>query len=397
MLRTVIMCPDATVTERLEEVIAKAGRIAMVKSVDRYLTGHELDRFLRANAPQVLFLSLESMTKALEVVAGVEQSFSGIQIVAIDRQADPAMLLDVMRAGIREFLSHPFEPASFQASMARLQEVLGKKPMQQDTTDMVYSFLPAKAGAGTSTVALNTAVALSKVVDGPALLMDCDLNSGLIAFMLRLEAGYTIYDAAENALRMDEHMWPQLISSAGKLHVLPAGKLDPQIRIEAAQIRELLNFARRFYKAICLDLSGNMEKFSLELMQESKKIFVVCTPEIPSLHLARQKIQFLRKMDMEERMSVLLNRSQKRSILPMNQIEQMLGAPVQTSFPNDYRGVHEALTEGKEVNPTSDFGRQVATFAQGLLSKPGLGIAPRRRKFLEFFSVDRSDESVISR
>ncbi len=42
--------------------------------------------------------------------------------------------------------------------------------------------------------------------------------------------------------------------------------------MDVSQIGKLMAFMRRTYQALCFDLSGNLEKYSLELMQESKRI-----------------------------------------------------------------------------------------------------------------------------
>jgi pilus assembly protein CpaE len=388
MLRAVIISPDTELSSRLGEMISRSGRLGLVKTADRYLEEYELERFLRANAPQVVFLSIEQLNRAIEVLRGVEQTLPGTQVVAIDRSCDPAVLLDLMHIGVREFLAYPFEGANFMAAVSRLEETLEKRPAKIDICDNVFTFLPSKTGAGTTTVCLNAAVALSQINETNVLLMDLDLNQGLIGFMLKLDNVYTIYEAAENATKLDEHLWPQLVASRGKLDILPAGRLDPQTRIDPLQIRQLIAFARRFYNGICIDLSGNMEKFSLEVMQESKKVFLVCTPEIPSLHLARQKLNLLQTMDLNDRVAVLLNRSQKRPIISPAHIEQLLGVPVYQEFPNDYRGVHEALTSGREISMESELGKQFSQLAYTMMEKRSpRPVAKQRKKFLEFFSI----------
>jgi pilus assembly protein CpaE len=376
-------------------MIAKSGRVGLVKTADRYLQEFDLERFLRANAPQVVFLSIEHLSRAMEVLRGIEQTLPGIQVVAVDRTCDPAVLLDLMHIGVREFLAYPFDGASFMAAVARLEEVLEKRPALVDVSDNVFSFLPSKTGSGTTTLCLNVAVSLSALTDTHALLMDLDLNQGLIGFMLKLDNVYTIYDAAENAAKLDEHLWPQLVASRANLDVLPAGRLDPQTRVDPLQLRQLIAFARRFYKGICIDLSGNMEKFSLEVMQESKRIFLVCTPEIPSLHLARQKFNLLQALDLGERVVVLLNRSQKRPVISTNHIEQLLGVPVYQEFPNDYRGVHEALTAGRSVDSNSDLGRQCSQLAHAMMDKKMMTRPVRKgKKFLEYFAIGSTREAA---
>ncbi len=77
-------------------------------------------------------------------------------------------------------------------------------PAIEADTNQVYSFLPSKAGVGASTMAMNTAVAMSRVPDSSVLLSDFDLNSGMVRFMLKLDGAYCVTDATEHALDMDE-------------------------------------------------------------------------------------------------------------------------------------------------------------------------------------------------
>ena len=388
MLRGIIICPDVDLGERLEALLNEMGIVAVIRTLDRYPNALELVRFLRAHAPQVIFVSTESTTKALEIAKEVEKNTPGVQLVAISRFVDPQILLEVMRAGIREFASLPFDRQTLQDGLLRIKDTLDKRPPEIGATDQVFSFLPSKAGVGTSTIALNVSVAMSRLPNTHVLLSDFDMNSGMVRFMLKLDNSYCVTDAAEHSLDMDESMWPSMVTTIDKLDVLHAGKLNPDFRIEPTQIRHLMEFMRRNYGVLCFDLSGNLEKYSLEIMQESKKIFLVCTPEIPSLHLAREKYVYLKQMDLGDRVAVLLNRSQKRPLITPQQIEQLLGLPVYMTFPNDYHGVQRAVTEGRWVETNSDLGKQFNSLAQSMLETKQGGVAgDGKKRFIEFFSV----------
>jgi Flp pilus assembly CpaE family ATPase len=226
---------------------------------------------------------------------------------------------------------------------------------------------------------------LSQLPDTKTLLADFDLNCGMIGFMLQMDSPYSIVSAVENAHELDETLWPKLVTSIGEMDVLTAGKLVPGSRIEAVQIRYLLEFARRQYKAICLDLSGILEKFSVEILHEARQIFLVCTPEVPSLHLAREKMQFLRSLDLQSRVRVLLNRLQRNSLIPVSEVEKILQAPVYMTFPNDYLGVHKALTAGKHVSPASDLGVGFRSLAEAMRGsgQPTQPLKPLKPGFLD--------------
>jgi pilus assembly protein CpaE len=272
-------------------------------------------------------------------------------------------------------------------ALSAVKTLIERHPPALDTTGQIFAFLPSKAGVGTSTIALNVSAALSRRPDTKVLLADFDLNSGMMRFMLKLQNEYSVIDAVENALRVDEHLWPQLVTSLGALDVLHAGRVNPHLRVEGAQIRALIDFARRNYQALCFDLSGNLEKYSLEIMQDCKRILMVCTQEIPSLHLAREKIAFLRNFDLDTRVSVILNRCLKKATFSKTQVEEILGMPVLATFPNDYLRVNRSLTEGKWVTPDSDLGKSFATFAEELLERRVVGQGDSKKKFLEFFAV----------
>jgi len=387
MLRGIAISPDQELSDQLEDLLTEVGHIGLVRKIEKYPAGIELSRFLRAHAPQVVFLSIENLAKAVDTIAGIEATVPGMQIVAISRNCDPQTLLELMRIGVREFMSMPFSRQDLYETLGRINENLEKKPVASFATDMMFSFLPSKAGVGASTIAMNASVSASQLPEAKTILVDFDLNSGMQRFMLKLDNEYCLTDAAENSFRMDDNLWPQLVTTIGNLDVLHSGKLNPNFRIEASQVRHLIDYMRRMYKVVCVDLSGNMEKYSLEIMQESKRVFLVCTPEITSLHLAREKYNYLKTLDLGERVSVLLNRAQKRAVISPAQIEELLGIPVAMTFPNDYQGVHRALTMGRNVEPSTELGKQFSKLAQSMVEKKGIAAPQPKKSFVDYFSL----------
>ncbi len=162
MLRGIIICPDADVTDRLESALADLGLVSITRVLDHYPNSLELMRFVRAHAPHVIFLSTDSMSRATELVKEMDQRVPGIQTVAMSRVCDPQLLLECMKVGIREFTSLPIDVRSLGEALNRIRGVVESKPPSIETTEQVFCFLPSKAGVGTSTIALNTAMALSR-------------------------------------------------------------------------------------------------------------------------------------------------------------------------------------------------------------------------------------------
>jgi pilus assembly protein CpaE len=387
VFQSVIIGPDPALCARLQTALEATGEVKVTRAMDHYPTAVDLVRALRAHAAELLFISFESVEKAQETVRLLEAEASHVQVVAFDRRMDLGVVRESMRIGLREFLVDPFERSSVREALDNLQKLLERQPASYGATNQIFSFLPSKAGVGTSTIALNVSAALARVPETRALLSDFDLNSGMIRFMLKLSNTHSVMEAIENAGKMDEQLWPQLVSSVGGLEVVHAGCINPNYRIESGQIRDVVSFMRRNYKVLCFDLSGNLERYSLELMHESKRIILVCTPEIPSLHLAREKMQFLRTLDLDGRISVVVNRAHKKAAFTQNEVEKLLGAPVVNMFPNDYVAVNLALAEGTALPATSPLGIAFSSFAKSLVDEKISQPAGHKSKFLDFFTT----------
>src|SRR5260370_26730837 len=128
MLRAIVICSDAEVNGRLGLVLSEIGVVTVPRVMDHYPNALELLRSLGAHAPQMVFLSNLSLIKAGEVVREIEKNAPGIQIVAIGHSIDPQLLLELMRAGIREYAAYPFERVSLTETLVRVRETLDAKP-----------------------------------------------------------------------------------------------------------------------------------------------------------------------------------------------------------------------------------------------------------------------------
>ncbi len=387
MLRSIIIYPDAEGSARLESALTELGMVSVVRVLHAYPSGADLSRVLRALTPDIVFLSFESVVKAQETVQFLEKEVTGLQITAVHRVCDAPALRETMRVGVREYVEFPFERQALIDSVKHTASLLEQRPVTYHGTTHIFSFLPSKAGVGASTLALNVSAALARRQDSRVLLSDFDLNSGMMRFLFKLKNDYSVLDAVERSNAMDENLWPQLVTHIHRMDVLHAGRVNPSIRIEGAQVRNLIHFMRCNYDALCFDLSGNLERYSLDIMHESRRILMVCTPEVPSLHLAREKMQFLKTVDLDGRVGVVLNRVHKKPVLGKAEVEEILGVPVIATLANDYPGVTRATAAGAPVDANSELGKNYTKFAADLIETHIPQPAASKKRFLQFFSV----------
>jgi pilus assembly protein CpaE len=396
MLNAVIVCPDSHLREELEARLRCFGSVRLLRAFIDYPDSYGFTHLAGSWVPDVVFVSTESLDRALAAVPIFEREHPGIQVVGIDRENPARGLIEMIRAGVREFISAPFHAAELNDVLQRLSQRLQTRPPAEPATPVI-SFLPAKPGVGASTIALNTSVAMSRLQDRRVLLADLDLSAGMVQFMLKLTLSKSVKDAAERAHEMDEALWKRLVSSIGGLDVLPSGPIDPRRCVSAVQVRQLVGHCRSSYAAVCVDLSGNMEEHALEVLQMSEHLLTVCTPELASLHHAQQRMAFLKGLHLEGRVKLILNRWSKDAVVSAREVEEMVGAPVLAVIANDYRGVQKAIQTGQPVSSDSPMGKQIEQLAMSLIGAgpaKGPSLVKQVLKWLPLLSLNKPVEAI---
>lgn len=373
-LRILLICPDAVLREGLGNVFAELGTEAVLShAMAAYPSGGDLARALRTFSPQAVFLSFEQAETAVAVMRFLESEADGLPVVGLHTVANPALLLQAMHLGAREFLAPPFAAGQVSEMLQVMRSLLKKAPLSYSATEHIYSFLPAKPGVGTSTVAMNVSAALAQEPGMKVLLSDLDLTCGMLRFLLKLPQDLSIVDALVRATDMDVSLWPQLVTRREGFDVLHSGSINPHAYLDPSQIQGLVDFARSTYNALFFDMSGNMERHSIHVMQESRQVFLVCNPEPASLFLAKEKIEFMRTLGLGERTSVILNRADQALAVPANKIKSILGVPVAAQFSDDSFWVNVAIGSARTLvgdgkGKNSKLAREFRAFARALVS-----------------------------
>ena len=390
MLRTVILASYPEAASQLRAALEESNRFHVEQSAPKLPDSGELELSLRVHVPDVVFVEVESLEKTTEIIHIVEVMAPGLPVVAFARVSNHKLLLELMRNGVREFLDQPCPAGEVVQLADRLELFLEHHPPEIQSTDQVYAFLPAKPGVGASTIALNVSVALSAHPEDRVVLGDLDLMNGLIGFMFGMKGTFTVLDAIEKTGELDENLWPRLVTPCDRLDVLPAGVAPTGYHVPDGRIHSMLSFMRRLYQRICLDLSGGMEDFSIESLREAKRIFLVCTPEIPVLHLARRRLDFIDRLDLRSRVLVIINRWGNRNAMSLGQIEDLLGASIFSAIGNDYNEVHRALMAGCPISHGSALGKQFRNLAKSIQEEDTASSERSRR------SLSRLEKGLLS-
>jgi Flp pilus assembly CpaE family ATPase len=369
-LKISVICADEQVVEDLDQILSDRNDVA----IQHAFTGNpghvELDRYLHFHSPQAILVSCGGGDHTMELVGYVRRTYPNLPVVALYTEGNlgASALLPFMRAGVREVISLPLDRQEVREVIDRLYAMPANDAIPK--TGKVLCFLPSKPGVGASTVAINTAAALARE-GSKVLLVDGDLTSGMVRFMLKLQNPASLREAAQRISDLDKFLWPQLITEVHEgLDVLHAGRVSPMGSLDSDVLLSLMDFWRAAYDVICFDFSGNLEQFSLEAMRYADRIFLVSTSELTSLHLLIEKAQLLKAYDMIDRVQVVQNRKTRNEDLTRRQIEKLIGMKICKVFRNSYSETLAANREGRPVRANSVLGTEFKAFAAALCGKP---------------------------
>jgi pilus assembly protein CpaE len=328
--------------------------------------------FLR---PEVVLLDITKLPLALEeAVRGVRAALPDCMLMALDTTAQPDTILAAMRVGANEFL---YPPLGDNLRNAIERRSTGRPRARENSRPpgKVLGFLSAKGGCGASTIACHLAAELGRI-SAPraehALLADLDLQSGIVGFLMKVKSPYSVLDAVQNLHRLDVSYWNALVSAEWpglEIVAAPTGYL-PKDTVSGESLAKVLAFVRAHYAWTVVDLGCTLNLTTVAVLDEIDDIYLVTTLEVPALHQAKPAVQTLINAGFGNRVHVILNRTPQRPDVTAEELERILGLPIDTMLPNDYCALYEAFCKGKLLPPGSHLSRQLSAFAMRLAGAP---------------------------
>jgi pilus assembly protein CpaE len=398
-MRMITIVPDERLRGELTAALGRVPDLQLVRFLVAYPELDELLQSIRIHTPDFLLVEVADDPQVAALLGGLDDLMPGLPVVAVAHKIDTELARKLMHLAVRETIEAPISADKLSDVADRIERRLKKHPGPAAHLAPLYAFFPAKPGVGTSTVALSISCALADELGTRTLLLDCDLAAGLINYHLKLGDSASILDALNHAADLDEDLWRQMVGKHDHLDVLHAGGLNAPAPADPSGLHQLLALARAQYEVIIADLGSSLDSFSVEVLRESRRIFLVTTPELAPVHLAQARVQSFRGLGIEDRVSLVLNRRDRwPGHFTSAVVADAVGLPLAFCIGNDYKTCSDALMEGDPLPSASEIGRSILNLAHSLTADtPGQPIpATHGRKFLEFFHISRADQPAAS-
>ena len=365
MLSVMLLTPDVGTADVIQSRLQESSVFNLVARMSPIRSVHEAMRLVGVHDPEVILLDLGDWGAVAGLARLIKNSVGRSVVVGFKPMWSRADVTNFEDSGIVDLLREPFSHDDFQTAA---YDALHRGQAVADNN--ILALLPAKAGGGCSTVALNVAAALAEHHTKKVLLVESDRRSGILSIMLNLTNRSGLSEALQQAGEMTPVDWQQHSVWVSGIHLLPANPAKRGPLPTWAEYYQLLRFVQSRYDYVFVDLPEVVNEATAEVVKSARSICIVCTPEVPSLKMAGQRCEELEACKIPgDRIHIVVNRWE-RGGLSIDGVEDVLGRPVFATLPNDYKQVKNAILKSRLVASDSRFGRGCVALAHKLSGLP---------------------------
>ena len=303
-----------------------------------------------------------------------------VPIIMLTAEADVEQRVKGLRAGADDDIVKPFHPleliARIKALLARSGGGQQRKVAEKVTMGRLACFYGAKGGVGTTTIAINTAIALATRLKRGTALIDANLQFGDERVFLDLGLDTASMVNAITEPDLDAELLKKLVVShhAGMdLLLAPPNPEQADIVVERQRtdpgtLSNILSLMRKAYDYTLVDMAKSLDDFNLQLFDEADLIFVVMTADLSCLKNVRLVLETMDSLGYERsKIQLVLNRSNAYTGINVDNAESALGRTIDYQIINEYRGAISALNSGEPFmssRPDGPLGQSVSKFAR---------------------------------
>jgi len=301
----------------------------------------------------------------------------GVPIIILSASDSESLALRLVQEGAQDYLLKSVCTSDSLAKAIQYALVRYVGPVSSDGAPRladptkVIGVVGAKGGVGTTTFACNLALELRRQTGEKTLLVDLDVQGGLVGFLMNLTSDCSIADAVVNYQRLDASVWKGItICNADELDIVRSPGLLGASEINADKLRHVMTLIRPFHRQIVVDL-GRLNRVSSILLDRINEVFLVTTTSVAALYEAKRAIGALRKADFDgDRLRLIVNQHDKTQAYAGNDLDRVFGIPIFAKLPDCGRELNEAIVRGKMPAENSDYREHIAVVARKIAGLP---------------------------
>ena len=290
-----------------------------------------------------------------------------------------AVLLTLDRDGMLEGLGSEVEKVALMLDRLWEQELSAAAAAEAQTASRtaapIVAVFSAKGGAGTTTLAINTAAALARKYPRQVLLIDLAAPFGHAALFADLIATGSVASATKaSEADFEPVLRGNIVNHKTGMGVLP-GTLRPEEvdTLTGERVGRVLDVVVAWQKLIVVDLGTSLAEAALAVIERAECLVIVVPPEIAAMTDARRSIAIFRDiMNVpDHRMELVLNQRSPHPPLDRAAVESILGRKMSVVVGFDDSRPEDSTLAGGLVlqhDPNSAVSRGASEIARVILT-----------------------------
>ncbi|MBN2477007.1 MAG: MinD/ParA family protein [Pirellulales bacterium] len=374
VLRLAIVDPDDATRESLKSMLLGMDMIWLEAECSRYEFFADV---VGQTDPEIGLVAIDhNPEKALNLVTELGQSSPNCAVLVVSSSTDGNLILKAMRAGAKEFLTHPMRIEDLLAALGRISERRFGRDEKKPRGSRVIALAGSIGGVGTTSLAVNLGCALAASEHNSVALVDLDLCLGDADVFLDIIPDYTLVDVAQNVTRLDFSLLKRsLTKHASGLYLLPRPvQLEDIGLITADDLQRVIGLLKATFTHLVLDLSKSYSSIDLNALEMATEVLLVTQLDLPCLrNVVRLMMSFGEMEGLAQKVRIVVNRVGLESgQITLKKAEETIGKEIFWQLPNDYRTMIEARNNGVplvEQSPKAAITMSIGALAEALCSE----------------------------
>ncbi len=223
----------------------------------------------------------------------------------------------------------------------------------QEINGVVITFFSTASAVGKTLISTNMASELARQ-GKKVCLVDFDLQFGDVSNYLQLMPRHTVYDLQQamnlqgNTVRAEEYLTPYEYQNV-VFYVLPAPKrLEEAYNIEPDKALAMIRKLQKVFDYVLVDTTSMFSQLNLALLDLSTIVsFLGIVDFIPTIKNMKIGAETLKKLNYDKnKIRLILNRSNAKTRISIDDVENLLGEPFFHILPNDFQAASRSIKEG---------------------------------------------------
>ena len=348
--KILVVDDDPNVQRLLQYTLKQEGYDVVVAS-----DGAEGFRLWGAEAPDLILLDvmlpkLDGYQVATKIRTE-EGTIAHVPIIMLTAEREVEQKVRGLRAGADDYLIKPFHPAELMARIKSLlarfaprDALVGRPPLGR-----VMVLYGAKGGVGTTTIAINAAIALHRELGRKVCLIDGNLQFGDHRVFLDLGLDKKSIVDIVTAPSIDQDLIRQVLvkhDSGVDLLLAPPSPETAEL-VTPEHLPAIIDQLRGLYDYILIDIDKRLDDVNLGILEVADTMFVVMTADLSCLKNVRLVLETIGHLGYESgKVQLVLNRSNAFTGINVKNAEGALKRTIEYQILNEYRGAISALNSG---------------------------------------------------